>query len=122
MLHDNGYESRSSAIADNARRGFRWLSSNEDPYDEQVTVAFHHGHESDMAAEFQIALSFAELRSLEKDDWLLFKKWQSEMMPGIFPQADITVIRHPAKYTDSSDLRRIESETGVTVPVEYLPK
>ena len=57
--------------------------------------------------------------SFTKDEWLWFFQWRDEYLPQVFPEAIISIIRHPAVFTDLETITEIEEELGIHVPEEY---
>ena len=57
--------------------------------------------------------------SFTKDEWLWFFQWRDEYLPQVFPEAIISIIRHPAVFTDLETIAEIEEELGIHVPEEY---
>lgn len=61
--------------------------------------------------------------SFTKEDWILFFDYKDNILPKVFPEADISIhkTRHPAVFTDDKILRQIQRETDFEIPEKYLP-
>ena len=57
-----------------------------------------------------------------KEEWLEFYVFYDEILPDIFPDADIRIseTRHPAVFTDYEVLLQIQEETDIEIPEKYL--
>ena len=62
------------------------------------------------------------LGSFTKEEWLEFYAFYDEILPDVFPDADIQImeIRHPAVFTDYEILLQIQEETDIEIPEKYL--
>ncbi len=57
----------------------------------------------------------------DEKDWIAFFRWQSDYIPSVFPNATVSVSRHPAEKTSRTELLRIMRETDLVVPVDHIP-
>lgn len=64
------------------------------------------------------------LGSFTKEEWLEFFVFYEDILPDVFPDADISIgkHRHPAAFTDKEILRQIHEETDIEIPEKYLAK
>lgn len=60
--------------------------------------------------------------SFTKGEWLEFYVFYDEILPDVFPHAEIRIseTRHPAVFTDDEVLRQILEETDIEIPERYL--
>ena len=60
--------------------------------------------------------------SFTKEEWLEFFTFYEEILPDVFPDADIQIMetRHPAVFTDYEVLLQIQEETDIEIPEKYL--
>ena len=61
--------------------------------------------------------------SFTKEEWLEFFVFYEEILPDVFPEAEIQIskTRHPAVFTDDEVLRQIQQETDIEIPEKYWP-
>ena len=61
--------------------------------------------------------------SFTKEEWLEFFVFYEEILPDVFPKAEIQIskTRHPAVFTDDEVLRQIQQETDIEIPEKYWP-
>lgn len=74
-------------------------------------------------SSFTFVLEKNSTESLAIEDWVTFFNYKDDILPKVFPEADISIheIRHPAVFTDDEILRQIQRETDFEIPERYLP-
>ena len=91
-----------------------------------IQSKFNAAEERDRSKMVAVALTFIFQRenvgSFTKEEWLEFFTFYEEILPDIFPDADIRImeIRHPAVFTDYEVLLQIQEETDIEIPEKYL--
>ena len=103
-------------------RFFSWVAKEE--YSDSINVYEHsvefftpRGEKSSKYITFIFRNDSTD--SFTKDEWLWFFQWRDEYLPQVFPEAIISIIRHPAVFTDLETIAEIEEELGIHVPEEY---
>ena len=103
-------------------RFFSWVAKEE--YSDSINVYEHsvefftpRGEKSSTHITFIFHNDSTD--SFTKDEWLWFFQWRDEYLPQVFPEAIISIIRHPAVFTDLETIAEIEEELGIHVPEEY---
>jgi hypothetical protein len=125
-------EARFSDPAD-CRDGYNWVETEIDIEDWQdhrsVMFLFDFEFEAEFDASSAFGSSFTfvlaknSTESLQLADWETYFDYQDNILPTLFPEADISVheTRHPAVFTDDDILRQIQRETDFEIPEKYLP-
>ena len=54
-----------------------------------------------------------------EDEWRAFYRWKNQHIAQVFPDAEITVTKHPAEMTAKDQRRRISEATGIPLPEKY---
>lgn len=77
------------------------------------------GLEPPRVSSFLVVISRGALADLQAEDWLMFQRWEKEILPKAFPAASFATVRHPAEFTLPEDMARISAETGMAIPENY---
>lgn len=75
---------------------------------------------SDQLSVFELIFKNRSLESFSEKEWMVFKTWRDQYLPSSFPNSVIVTSRHPAVFTEPSDLIRISETTGIPIPSEFL--
>lgn len=87
---------------------------------------FNPSEEPARAKQVATSLTFIfqreNVEGFTKEEWLDFFVFYEEILPDIFPDADIRIseTRHPAVFTDYEVLLQIQEETDIEIPEKYL--
>ena len=87
---------------------------------------FNTSEEPERAKRVATSLTFIFQRenvgSFTKEEWFEFFTFYEEILPDVFPDADIQImeVRHPAVFTDYEVLLQIQEETDIEIPEKYL--
>ena len=108
-----------------------WFESEYDPMKTQRSLMFLFDYEFEgefdastaFGSSFTLVLRKGSTESLEIEDWETYFDYQDNILPAVFPGADISVheTRHPAVFTDDDILRQIQRERDFEIPERYLP-
>jgi len=108
-----------------------WFESEYDPTKTQRSLMFLFDYKFEgefdpstaFGSSFTLVLQTRSTDSLEIEDWETFFDYQDNILPTVFPEAEISVHerRHPAVFTDDDILRQIRRETDFEIPERYLP-
>ena len=107
---------------DTSPSSFHWNSKpDSDQYPNRVS--FMIPQEPRSPSKFTFVFRKSDTSSFAAKEWRMFDKWRTQILPQAFPDAVIKITRHPAGFTDFSDLMQISKETGMDIPesvrVEY---
>ena len=98
------------------------IENSKETYQDAVVFNIYYEERLVTTKYFEFILEKGENVSFTKDDWLLFFKYFDEILPELFPEAELSIHehRHPAVFTDHETLLQIQAETDIEIPEKYL--
>lgn len=79
----------------------------------QYTIDFVWPHDATEPSSFEFVFHNSSTNEFTEAEWLMFRDWQTKVLPAVFPDATIIITRHPAEFTDSAEVSRIAKATGM---------
>ena len=98
---------------------FRWVETQNSNTPYQREISFFSAPREKYADYLTFVFTKESTENFTREDWLEFYRWKDEYLAEVFPKATISIIRHPAVFTDLETITEIEEELGIHVPEEY---
>ncbi|MEM1262760.1 MAG: hypothetical protein AAGH76_10220 [Pseudomonadota bacterium] len=69
---------------------------------------------------YTVAFHQAGVELFEQNEWVQFFTLYREVAPRVFPDATLSITRHPAEFTHLDDIETIARALGEEIPAEVL--
>lgn len=89
-------------------------------------MKYNNRNEPDVTKKVSSSVTFILYRDntdkFTKEEWKLFFRFYREILPSVFQDegVQISISRHPAKFTDKDLLLEIQANTDFEIPEKYL--
>ena len=107
--------STSSINAESASFSWRRSSPVDQRYKFSIGWSERPGTETSV---FQLNFYHKSMDNLGLAEWLMFRRWQTELLPLSFSTSHIEVVRHPAFFTAEENHQEYSLASGVSLPAD----
>ncbi len=92
--------------------GIVWRSDDESDENYELWMLWEP-RDSNQAEWVRFTISRnGETEPFELEDWQYFARWYSQVIPGLFDDAEVNVVIHPARYTEPEKVGSFRRQSG----------